>query len=89
MTKKFADHLHKYARKIIGNKGYKVYKCTVPGCTHYVRMILASGRICQCNRCGEPMVMTKYAMTLAKPHCDDCIKKKDSERVNKLGELFA
>lgn len=88
MTRKFPDHLHRYERIIIGNSGYKVYKCTVPGCTHYVSMALAPGRICQCNRCGEPMVMTKYAMKLAKPHCDNCIEKKDSDTLNKLGELF-
>jgi len=83
-----ADHLHEYRKQKLGNKGYLIFKCTVPGCNHYVPLNLALGRLCKCNRCGEAMVIGQYAKRLARPHCDDCIKGKDSDDINKLREMF-
>lgn len=86
MTKK--SHLHKYKRKDLG-KGYMVYMCTEPSCTHYIRVDLAEGKLCKCNRCGEPMIMSKKAMQLAKPHCDDCTKPRvDRADINALNEIL-
>jgi len=87
MTKKMANHLHQYMRVTLG-KDYVVFRCMKPGCTHYIDIKLAPNRLCECNRCGEPMVLGKYAMSLVRPHCDNCIEKKDSADINKLGELF-
>ncbi len=87
MTKKI-DHIHKYQRTTLGRRKYPIYRCMTPGCTHYVDATLILNRICECWRCGKAMVIGKYAARLAKPHCDDCIKKDDSDRINKIGELF-
>lgn len=88
MPKKYPNHLHKYKRKKLG-KDYLVYICIVPGCNHYIPVILAENKLCACNRCGKPMILTKKALTLAKPHCEECTKKtKTSEDLDALTEMF-
>lgn len=87
MTKKKIDHLHKYKKDKLG-RSYKIFRCIVPGCSHYIAHHMAFNRLVACNRCDGPMVMDRYAMMLVLPHCNDCIKTKDSDRINKLGELF-
>jgi hypothetical protein len=86
-------HIHQYQRKTIGKasngKDYRVYKCILPSCAHYVTVALAAGRVTLCNECGEPTVMGKYQCTKAKPKCNDCIKTRRSEKVNKLMEMFS
>ncbi len=68
------NHLvHKYTRVKLGTKGYIVYKCTLPGCPHYLRQELVTGRLCECWRCGKPFTMTVKTL-LKKPHCSDCTK---------------
>ena len=69
-------HIHKLKRKNIAikPKKYIVYACILPGCNYYAAPNLLEGKIVLCNRCDEPMVMTKLAMTLAMPHCLDCTK---------------
>jgi len=82
------NHLHKYERTKLGDKGYIVYRCQLPGCSHYIRRELVKGKLCACNICGNPMVMGKYAMRLAKPRCDECIDKKPDKKMDKLTELM-
>lgn len=84
---KTANHLHKYKRMNLGN-GYLVYKCIEPGCSHYIRTDLAFNALCACNRCGNAMVMTKKAMTLARPHCEDCTKTKEKVDLSKISEFL-
>lgn len=54
------------------------------GCTHYVRLDMAENRICACNRCGEPMILDKKALMLAKPHCLNCTRVKDEAKKETL-----
>jgi hypothetical protein len=86
MSKK-VDHLHKYKRVKL-SPTYTVYKCMEPSCTHYIRPELVEGKLCQCNRCGEPMTMDKLAMTLAKPHCKACTKSPKGPIIEVLGEYL-
>lgn len=69
--------IHKYKKVKLG-KSYVVFKCVFPTCTHYIRYELAEGKLCICNRCDKPMTLTKAAMQLKKPHCDDCVDRKKS-----------
>jgi len=90
MAKKY-NHLHKYKRTKLGDKGYIVFRCMVPGCNHYMRKELFVGTLCRCWRCEEPMVINSYMLRLVKPHCAACTKKKDKTHhkdVDKLTELF-
>jgi len=84
------EHVHKYKRVIMGGKkfekdengklrivrqaGYPVYKCVVPGCTHYVPRELAEGRESTCWRCGERLTMTTRNLTQAKPTHRECTR---------------
>lgn len=86
MASKVANHLHRYKKINLSRKKgeeYLVYKCMKPACSHYLPMNLAEGKLCECNKCGEPMIITKETLThsnggnpMAKPHCTACVKRK-------------
>jgi hypothetical protein len=96
---KVANHLHKYKKVDLARDGepYLVYKCMKPACSHYVPLHLAEGKLCECNRCGEPMIITKATLhgssnkPMAKPHCPNCIerKKEKLEDVAAISEFLA
>ena len=81
-------HLHRYERVKLGKNGYTVFRCNLPGCSHYVRKELAKGKLCECNRCGEPMILGIAEMLLKRPHCNNCIKRKDKEVHDKIKEFL-
>ena len=87
MSKKYS-HLHRYTRKKLGKNNYIVFKCNLAGCDHYVRKELAEGKIAECNRCGQPFILTKAAMQLAKPHCIKCVVPKDKETHDAIKEFL-
>jgi len=86
MPKK-SSHLHRFKKVTLGKK-FVVFKCQLPDCTTYYRIELVEGKLCECNRCGKPMVMTKIAMTLTKPHCPDCTRGVSDPESDALTELF-
>jgi hypothetical protein len=69
-------HIHKYERKKYGNNGCFIYKCMIPGCTHFVYESLIINRRSLCWRCDKEFVITKL---LKKPHCDDCTRGKKAQ----------
>jgi hypothetical protein len=81
---KVANHLHRYKKVDIGRNGnsFPVYKCMKPACSHYIRVDLAEGKLNECNRSKEPMIITKATLVhsggkpMAKPHCNNCVKRK-------------
>lgn len=87
MNRKY-HHLHRYKKINIGRKpnDYLVFRCTKPDCNHYIRVELADGKLCECNRCSSPMIMNKVAMTLTLPHCLTCTKSK-SKKKDKLDAI--
>lgn len=87
MARKYS-HLHRYTKKKLGKNDYTVFKCNLAGCDHYVRKELAEGKVCECNRCGEPMVLNKAAMLLTKPHCAKCVVKKDKATHDAIKEFL-
>lgn len=90
MSKRKYNHLHKYKKVMRGKQ--TVFKCMQPGCPHFIDYNLAENALCACNRCDESMILTRVKMQLVKPHCDNCVKRKDPvkvDRINKLAELFA
>ena len=71
--------MHMYRRIVWGSKDKPsiIYKCTIPGCTHYLHKVLAEGAISLCNRCKhEEIVITKYMISknIVKIHCDKCTR---------------
>jgi late competence protein required for DNA uptake (superfamily II DNA/RNA helicase) len=86
------NHLHRFRRVNLGENGkeYYVFKCTLPTCTYYIPLKMAENALCECNRCKNPMLLTKAALQLAKPHCGSCVKRKKvvSETVNAITEFL-
>lgn len=72
-------HIHKYRRAKLGDS--VIYKCIFGGCTHFINKALIEGRVCVCHRCNQPFIITKLTLRNcpAKPHCDNCYPKKDTE----------
>jgi hypothetical protein len=98
MSNRVANHLHRYKKVNLSrdkDKPYFVYKCTKPACSHYVPLELAEGKLCECNRCGEPMVINKQVLTgssnrpMTKPHCSGCIERKNKSDVAAISEFLA
>lgn len=65
-------HIHKYQRIGLGKNGYEVYKCQIPGCSHYIQPELVVGRLSLCCRCGTEITMTHSHARLVKPLCLNC-----------------
>jgi len=85
MAKK--SHIHRYRRITLG-KNYKVFRCVKSGCSHYIPVTLVENAVCECNRCGDLMTMTKVAMTLARPHCPQCTKSKKAESISEIEKFL-
>ena len=88
MAKK--KHLHLYKKVNISRSGepFIVFKCMKPDCSHYIRVELVENKHCECNRCHEPMIMTKSAMSLTLPHCSNCVKRKNTTEIIKISQLL-
>lgn len=94
---KLADHLHRYRKVNLGGDGkkYEVYKCSKPACSHYVPLHLAEGKLCECNRCHEPMIIGKVQLNgssgraMARPHCNDCVQKKGNNDAAAIAAYIA
>lgn len=92
MRAKAANHIHRYKKVNIGSKEkpYEVYRCMKPACSHYIPLHLAENKICECNRCFKPMILTKEILRhtggkpMARPHCSDCVKRKKPSAVEAI-----
>lgn len=90
-------HLHKYKKVNLSasTSPYLVYRCMKPGCNHYTPIALSEGKMCECYRCGEPMIITKEILmgsgkrSQAKPHCTNCTKRKKNEDVESINEFLS
>lgn len=85
MSSRVANHLHRYKKVNLSRqrgKEYFVYRCMKPACSHYVPITIAEGKLCECNRCGEPMIIGKtqlygsHGEAMTKPHCSNCVERK-------------
>lgn len=76
MTK---HQVHKYKR-IKFKSGHIVFRCMLPGCSHFIREELLRGRLSVCWRCGEEHVITNTR--LSKQHCDSCTKSVKENKYN-------
>ena len=97
MPSRIANHLHRYKKINIGADGndFFVYKCMKPACSHYIRINLAEGKLCECNKCGEPMILSKEILThsagkpMTKPHCTNCVKRRNTADVEAIAAFIS
>lgn len=89
MTAKTA-HIHKLSRHK-HKTGSVIYFCTLPDCNYKAAPALTLGKRSVCNRCGEPFILSAYAIRLSKPHCDNCHKPKEAviQFDNKAREIIS
>lgn len=89
MPKKYS-HIHKYQRAEIGAKGYAIYKCMMPTCTHYLEASLAVGKESQCHGdCNGTVIINQQMVTqeVQKPKCRNCIEER-RERLESIREII-
>lgn len=74
-------HNHQYMRVKI-NKA-TVYRCMLPGCTHYIPKALLLNRIANCPYCGNDYLITRELARRERLHCSSCTvtKKVKAEEV--------
>lgn len=86
--------IHKYKRKNLTREKdkpkYLVFICTLPNCSHYIRVDLAGNKECICNRCDQPFLMNARSLAEAKPHCNACVRKGTTslKKVKKLDRFL-
>ena len=51
-----------------------IYRCILPGCSHWIRQSLLFNRKAICPRCNHVFIVSKAMSKLKKPHCEDCTK---------------
>ena len=78
-------HTHKYERVQLGNNGYTVYKCILPGCPHFIQLNLALGRLTLCHGCNEEIMIDKsmiqfHGVGVKKPLCEKCKEERKKRR---------
>lgn len=76
--------VHQYKR--VNLEKSIVYRCVIPGCSHYVRKAFIINRIAVCPYCGKNYVITPKIAQLKTLHCNDCTnsKKIKPEEVNEF-----
>jgi|SRR5579863_1208039 len=72
-----STHVHKLKR-LKYKSGNTIFFCSLPDCTFKTNIALALGKRTICWRCGEPFIMSEYSLRLAKPHCENCHRPKES-----------
>lgn len=89
------QHTHKYERRRLGSfkkSGHEIYKCTIPGCTHYmVDMEYVVGRYSQCwgilpngDECPNEVEITRYMVFSERrkhPLCEECKQRRKEKRM--------
>lgn len=84
------NHIHKYQRVMLGSGrevvyidgkrhlrksgGKLVYKCIVPGCSHYNYKEMLIGAITVCWKCEEELILTSRSLSLKHPVHFECRK---------------
>lgn len=54
--------------------GYEIFRCMIPGCTHYKTREMAIGQKSICWNCGQEMILNMENTTLKKPTHEECRK---------------
>jgi hypothetical protein len=87
------NHIHKYERVEVGKKGWVVYKCVLPGCSHYLPVAnLMIGKESLCHGiCEGTTIYTQddYNQKLKRPMCESCreLRKMQKMSVENVPEL--
>lgn len=81
MSKKLT-HVHKYKKIKWGRKKTIIWRCMLPGCSHYIHHELVRNRKSLCYKCDAVFIMNPDKMRRTKPKCDRCQIKVEDFTVN-------
>lgn len=82
-------HVHKiHQYKRVKGKNSVMYRCVLPGCSHYVRDIFIVGRIAKCPYCGENFLVTNELARRKTLHCEDCTSRKSAIKPEEVTEFL-
>ena len=89
MAKKIHDSPHLYERTEVGKKGWVIYRCMLPNCSHYISEALIVGKISLCHGvCGDAVLYTQDDLNqkLKRPMCASCreLRKQQKEEMSKI-----
>jgi hypothetical protein len=77
-------HIHKYYLAKMGSRPWKIYRCAVPGCPHFIpveKMVYNRQSICW--ECGDVFILGQRHRRVVKPKCDTCRKGGRESRVDR------
>jgi len=78
MKKKLTKHIHTFilkpGHKPTDSMRTKQFKCRDPHCWFYAAADMILGKAAMCSLCGQEFVLTRYALNLRIPHCENCTK---------------
>lgn len=80
MEHKFIKSEYHALRRVRGSK--TVYQCADPGCTYRENKAFLLNKMANCHLCGKDFILSSYALTLSRPHCDDCTKGEKRKEAN-------
>lgn len=69
-------HIHKYKR-IRFKSGHTIFRCMLPGCSHFIREELLQGREAICWKCKKAFII--LTIELKFPHCENCYRGRKKE----------
>ena len=77
-------HIHKYERVEIGNKGWVVYRCILPECSHYLptaQLIINRESLCH-GICNGIVIYTQddFNQKLKRPMCASCREQRQRQK---------
>lgn len=76
MSKK-QNHVHKYKKIKWGKNKTIIWRCMLPGCSHYIHDEMIRNRKSICWGCSAVFTMNPDKMRRVKPKCDACQHKGD------------
>lgn len=83
------QHVHVYERVAIGNKGWEVYRCVLPNCTHFIQPEFVAGKTSLCfNGCGREVTISKEDVGRGRKRfvCEVC-REDRKEQLENLREI--
>jgi hypothetical protein len=73
------NHVHRYEKTKLGKKkDYIIFRCVLPGCSHFVLPETLKGRECECFICHKTFILGPLSKLTTRPHCSDCRLKPSS-----------
>jgi ssDNA-binding Zn-finger/Zn-ribbon topoisomerase 1 len=80
---------HRYQKVKWGKNQTIIWRCTLPGCNHYLHNEMIEGKLSRCIKCDSVFVMNKDKMLRKRPKCNECQESRQLDpALQKLDDLL-